>query len=32
MHVLMVFLIMERNRLEKMRFEVDVIRHELEVA
>jgi hypothetical protein len=32
MHVLMVFLIMERNRLEKMRFEVDVIRHEVEVA
>ena len=32
MHVLMVFLIMERNRLEKLRFEVEVIRHELEVA
>jgi len=32
MHVLMVFLIMERNRLEKLRFQVDVIRHELEVA
>src|ERR1700758_2213926 len=29
MHVLMVFLIMERNRLEKLRFQVDVIRHEL---
>jgi len=27
-----VFLIVERNRLEKLRLEVDVIRHELEVA
>jgi heme exporter protein C len=32
MHVLMAFLIIERNRLEKLRFEVDVIRHELEVV
>ena len=32
MHVLMAFLIIERDRLEKLRFEVDVIRHELEVA
>jgi heme exporter protein C len=32
MHVLMAFLITERSRLEKLRFEVDVIRHELEVA
>jgi heme exporter protein C len=32
MHILMVFLIVERNRLEKLRLEVDVIRHELEVA
>jgi hypothetical protein len=32
MHVLMVFLIRERYRLEKMRFEVDALRHELEVA
>lgn len=32
MHVLMVFLIIERNRLEKLRLEVDVIRHELEIA